>query len=374
MVIGLTALTSTFVQTITNVIIFSGFLLFLIVPFRQLLRSIKGVTAGVPGLNKVLSRGAIFFFLFGTAAGGVLLVLTKIILLAAVLAAITFTPRFLESFGAGLDSINAKVNTLIDALQNRLPNAFRVLTNFFSNTLQLLVKGSPEVFDLLNRGFRRQPGFRAPPERETEEFVAGVGRQTREAQGFFASLWSDRIAPILGIGRQGEAVSEFENQVREAERVAEEALTRQRAKYQDAASDAGNALLDFSRLSYNLQYGFNTFFDSLIDGTASVSEAFRALAADILRSINRALVVEPVSNILANALSGFASGLFTPRPTPSTAGPGILPLDSPFPGGAAAPAAGSAAWRSSSGGASLYSGGAGGGDFCTWAQRLGDWQ
>jgi len=60
-----------------------------------------------------------------------------------------------------------------------------------------------------------------------------------------------------------------------------------------------------------LQTGFEGFFESILDGTAKASDAFKALAADIIRAVARALIIQPIA---ANLTSGISSFFNLPAP------------------------------------------------------------
>ena len=55
----------------------------------------------------------------------------------------------------------------------------------------------------------------------------------------------------------------------------------------------------------SMQTGFENFFESLIDGTAKASDAFKALAADIARAVLRALIIQPIASAITGGIQSF---------------------------------------------------------------------
>jgi len=54
-----------------------------------------------------------------------------------------------------------------------------------------------------------------------------------------------------------------------------------------------------------MQSGFENFFTALLDGTASASDAFKSLAADIARAVTQALIIQPLASALTGGIQSF---------------------------------------------------------------------
>ena len=128
-----------------------------------------------------------------------------------------------------------------------------------------------------------------------------------------------RITQALGDDRDKYSTAYIENLARqnialqEQERVIEEATRRQNQLAESIAGSFGDALM------------------SMVDGTKSAKEAFRTMAADIIKELYRVLVVQRLVNSVTSALSvggglgGFLGGLLGGR-----ASGGTMMANSPY--------------------------------------------
>ena len=95
------------------------------------------------------------------------------------------------------------------------------------------------------------------------------------------------------------------------------ALASQRL--QDAAFEAS----DLSSIMGTVEGSMESAFMSMIDGTASASDAFKSMAAEIIKELYRVLVVQQMVSAISGAITGaFGGGGATPNPhTRASGGP-----------------------------------------------------
>jgi len=93
-----------------------------------------------------------------------------------------------------------------------------------------------------------------------------------------------------------------------------------RADVADNLEEIARQTRQLEQLSGQVEYAFESFFNSMISGTQSVGDAFKQLGRDIVNSLLRTLVIDQITAILGPAISGFFRGLFAGAPgTPSPA-------------------------------------------------------
>jgi hypothetical protein len=101
--------------------------------------------------------------------------------------------------------------------------------------------------------------------------------------------------------------------------MSESAIAAQKAKdalavYQGQVEDLGLTLSEFESISSTIQSSMEDAFMGMVDGTSSAKDAFKSMAADIIKELYRVLVVQRLVGQLATAgkagsgLLGFIGG------------------------------------------------------------------
>ncbi len=103
--------------------------------------------------------------------------------------------------------------------------------------------------------------------------------------------------------------------------VGDDAVARFREMQTRQQEEFNNRLERTQQLSSGLQAPFESFFTSLLEGTASAEDAFANLAAEIARTVAQILIIRPIAEGIASGISGFVTGGGGTPATTSTGGP-----------------------------------------------------
>jgi len=137
----------------------------------------------------------------------------------------------------------------------------------------------------------------------------------------YNAMQLERGAALINAGPQIDPALQFER-LQRARAVGMKQYTAEAAQAWEnlqAEMQRNQQMLD------SMQSGFENFFESLIDGTAKASDAFKALARDILLAVSRALIIQPI----ASAITGGIGSYFN-IPVPGRASGGPVAGGSPY--------------------------------------------
>ena len=140
---------------------------------------------------------------------------------------------------------------------------------------------------------------------EQERVLLGLTGQQREAKEIYFDLLQqneDAVNSLTEAELMGAARTLAAEQ--EKNRVIEEGLQRQKEISDMVGNSFGNALM------------------SIVDGTKSVKDAFKSMAADIIKELYRVLVVQR----LVNSVSGFVGGLLPNANGNAFSGGNVIPF------------------------------------------------
>ena len=127
--------------------------------------------------------------------------------------------------------------------------------------------------------------------RDEQQVSLDLSREQAEALEDSAIAQQVAIGFFAGRARQEQAITDLYKEQAEAIAAAAEEEKRR--------ADA---------IRGDSQRAFESFFNSIIRGTESASDAFRALGRAILESVLQQLIVSPLANIFANAIGNILPG------------------------------------------------------------------
>ena len=225
------------------------------------------------------------------------------------------------SFGAAMEKLGrifdglwdfavAKIDVYLAQIQTVGPAAKAFLLGILNSVLTTIEEGLQKAVAAINRTFNTS--FEVPPiggniEADMEKAQKQLGEAEREvnnlksaADGSWESLMG-MVNELIGLTNTSTTALDttdwFMNKLDEDTKKATDSVNKQ--------NDAFKKLEDQAN---RLSAPFDDFFMSVVDGTTSVTDAFRAMARDIIKELYRIFVVEQIVQSIKGGIMGALAG------------------------------------------------------------------
>jgi len=217
-----------------------------------------------------------------------------------------------NTFRDVVEGILHKINWLIDSVNNKLPQRLNLPTfdvgNFFGDYEDDAIAEAGSFFDAVKQGFNQgfARGGTFIPEKSTEQI---------HATGLELKALAEKLAEV-NIEADG-PVQSFKDMVLAFQSIEGFDLGKY---FKFAAKEGKKSLKELKTqadmVRDSLSSSIETAMMSMIDGTKSVKDAFKAMAVDIIKELYRIYVVQQITGMITGAIGGTGpapAGSFKPK-------------------------------------------------------------
>lgn len=138
----------------------------------------------------------------------------------------------------------------------------------------------------------------------------GLNLEGKQAQKALQSL---KVAQNMELQeyKRVQAIKEREKAEREAAQYAKKSLQERKQELAELYRESqrlARLQTPFQKLTSTLESGFEDMFNSMIDGTMSFKDAFRSMAAEVIKELYRIFVAKQAAGFISNAITNAVIG------------------------------------------------------------------
>lgn len=209
---------------------------------------------------------------------------------------------------SAIDGMKLKVTLTVDTIANNLPD---FLKGVWSGAKEAAFRNFDQFpVGVPSRGMSAPPKAPALLDEPDKPKKEGDGSKKKEQEDYLLSLLkeADYKKSIIGLSEQEARRKEIIFQLTEKGLPIEDARIKKVLEAEEAlkkateAEDRRKSMLD--RISSSMEEAFM----SMVDGSKSVSDAFKGMLREILLDIYRQQVAKPISSGISDIIGGFLGG------------------------------------------------------------------
>jgi len=205
-----------------------------------------------------------------------------------------------------LGTIDDTANDYVDILgsEQGLSQATAALNSVYESRLGTIDDTANTYIDILGSA----EGLLAAEQALNEIYESRLGTIDDTANNYV-----DILGSVEGLAKATEALNQIDAAALKAEEAAKRKAEREqelkdREKLRQAIKKQNEETQKLKNTADQLAAPFDTAFMSIVDGTKSVQDAFKSMAAEIIKELYRIFVVKKITGMISGAIQGYMAG------------------------------------------------------------------